>query len=127
MEGNPSWDEARGAFSRISNLRSPTSVLVLALQNEIGERGQRLRIFRVAMAIEASLGPPRIVLGQAAHALERAGVVHQGNDRLRPHGVKLFFRNDSSYESAGLQIIVFYRLNEQPPYVAFFQRVHISL
>src|SRR5881398_2673606 len=113
MEGNPSWDEARGAFSRISNLRSPTSVLVLALQNEIGERGQRLRIFRVAMAIEASLGPPRIVLGQAARALERAGVVHQGNDRLRPHGVKFLFRKDSRDEFARLAMTVFHRINER--------------
>src|SRR5947208_10517009 len=107
MEGNPSWDEARSAFSRIANLRS--LLLVLALQNEIGERGQCARIFRVAMAIEASLGPPRIVLGQAPRAIERAGVVHQGNDRLRPHGVKFLFRKDSRDEFARLAMTVFHR------------------
>ena len=48
------------------------SELIFALEDEIRKCGESAGVFRVAMAIEAGLGAMRVVLSEAARAVERA-------------------------------------------------------
>src|SRR5215472_14756313 len=90
MEGSPSSDEISSV--RFPEFGSRFPALILSLEDEIGKRCQSARIFGITMSIQAGLSPLGVVLREAARPIERAGVLHQRNDRFRPNGIEFLLR-----------------------------------
>src|SRR2546423_3548381 len=95
--------------------------LILALQNEVGERGESPSILGVQMAVETRLGAMREVLRQIAGTAERAGFMNQRNDCFRSHGIKFFFFQHAGDKLARVAVAVFHRVNQGQRDFTLFQ------
>src|SRR5690349_14280289 len=117
---NSLLQESQAWRSKLRHYKEITG-LVLALEDEIGKRGERAGIFRVAMAIEARLGPLGIVLREAARAAACAGVVHQGNNSIGAHRIKFHFGKKPSDKFSCIAMAIFHRVNKRERDFAFLQ------
>src|SRR5215831_13941952 len=91
--------------------------LIFAFEDEIGQSKQRAGVVRIAVAarvtVDTSLGPARVVMGQAAGTIERTGVVHQRHNRFRLDADEILFFQHSSHQLAGVAVAVFHRVDQR--------------
>src|SRR6266478_1698299 len=73
---------------------------ILSFEDEIRKRGEGASKFRIAAAIEASLGALRVVVREIPGAVERAGFMHQRNDGFRANRDKFLFREHAGDQFA---------------------------
>ena len=73
------------------------------------------------MSVEAGLSPLRVILREAARAIERARILHQRHNCFRTHGMEFLFLQHLCDEFARLAMAVFHRVNQRQRNFAFFQ------
>src|SRR5271157_3948940 len=103
--------------------RTPTRAAesIFAFEDEIGQREQGSRIFGIAVPIEASLGAACVNEGQAAGAIERAGIANQRDKLFRLHGMKFLFFEHTRHEFARFAVAVFHGVNQRQGDLPLFQ------
>ena len=100
-------------------------LLVLAVEDKIGQREQRASVFRIALAAaDAGFRFGRILMREDACLLQRTGFVHERKKAFRSDADEFFFFQDTSDKLARFAVAVFHGVNKRQRNFPFLQIAH---